>query len=106
MCIRDSLANAPPSVLSLNPALPPKADEIVRKTLEKDRDLRCQTAAELRADLKRLKRDSDSARSAAGTSASQPVVAAAPRKKRGKLLAFSLVGLCAAAMLFAGGWYT
>jgi hypothetical protein len=54
------LANSPPSVLSLNPALPPKADEIVRKTLEKDRDLRCQTAAELRADLKRLKRDSDS----------------------------------------------
>ena len=99
------LANSPPSVLSLNPALPPKADEIVRKTLEKESDLRCQTAAELRADLKRLKRDSDSARSAAGSSASQPVVATAPRK-RGKLLAFSLVGLCAAAMLFAGGWYT
>jgi serine/threonine protein kinase/Tol biopolymer transport system component len=100
------LANSPPSVLSLNPALPPKADEIVRKTLEKERDLRCQTAAELRADLKRLKRDSDSARSAVGSSASQPVVAAAPPKKRGKLLAFSLVGLSAAAMLFAGGWYT
>ena len=81
------LANSPPSVLSLNPALPPKADEIVRKALEKERDLRCQTAAELRADLKRLKRDSDSARSAVGSSASQAVVAAAPRKKRGKLLA-------------------
>ena len=75
------LANSPPSVLSLNPALPPKADEIVRKTLEKERDLRCQTAAELRADLKRLKRDSDSARSAVGSSASQPVVAAVPRKR-------------------------
>ncbi|MFZ0634926.1 MAG: protein kinase [Candidatus Acidiferrales bacterium] len=45
-----------------NPAIPQKLDEIIAKTLEKDRDLRCQTAAELRADLKRLKRDVDSAR--------------------------------------------
>jgi len=52
---------------SLNPGLPGKLEEIINTALEKDRELRCQTAAELRADLKRLKRDSQSAPAAAGT---------------------------------------
>jgi Tol biopolymer transport system component len=56
---------APPS--ASNSAIPQKLDEIVAKALEKDRDLRCQTAAELRADLKRLKREIDSTRVATGT---------------------------------------
>ena len=46
----------------INPALPPKMDEIVRTALEKDRDLRYQSAAEMRAELKRLKRDTSSGR--------------------------------------------
>ena len=50
----------------VNPAIPPKFDELVLKALEKDRDLRYQSAAELRADLKRLKRDSDSAKVGSG----------------------------------------
>jgi len=58
---------APPS--TRNPAIPPKLDEIIAKALEKDRDLRCQTAAELRADLKRMKRESESARVAPSTQA-------------------------------------
>jgi serine/threonine protein kinase len=70
----------PPS--QVNPNLPPKFDEIVAKVLEKDRDLRCQSAAELRADLKRLKRVSDSGRTATGISQPAAVsiseVAAAP----------------------------
>ena len=48
--------------IRLVPELPSKLEEIISKALEKDRDMRCQTAAELRADLKRLKRSIDSSR--------------------------------------------
>jgi eukaryotic-like serine/threonine-protein kinase len=51
--------------IQLNPGLPPQMEVILNKALEKDRELRCQSAAELRADLRRLKRDSDSVRSGA-----------------------------------------
>jgi non-specific serine/threonine protein kinase len=54
------LRSAPRPSLEANPSLPLAFDAILSKTLEKDRDLRCQTAAELRADLKRLKRDLES----------------------------------------------
>jgi serine/threonine protein kinase len=51
------LEHEPPPVLEANPSLPPKLAQTIEKALEKDRDLRCQTAAELKADLKRLRRD-------------------------------------------------
>jgi len=70
------LEHTPPAPTSLNPQLPPKLEEIINKTLEKDRDLRCQTAAELRGDLKRLKRDTESGRAIARIES--PAVAAAP----------------------------
>ena len=52
------LNHAPTAPISLNPDLPPELEETLNKTLEKDRDLRLQSAAELRADLKRLQRKS------------------------------------------------
>src|SRR5260370_21839871 len=45
--------------MRLKPALPPKLEEVIRKALEKDRNLRYQHASDIRADLQRLKRDSD-----------------------------------------------
>jgi serine/threonine protein kinase/tetratricopeptide (TPR) repeat protein len=61
--IFDAILNrAPVAPVRLNPEVPPKLEEIINKALEKDRELRCQSAAELRADLKRLKREIDSDR--------------------------------------------
>ena len=56
------LHSTPAPAKKLNPRLPAGMDTILGKTLEKDTDLRCQTAAELRADLKRLQRDVESSR--------------------------------------------
>ncbi len=67
---RDILDRAPVAPSRVNPDLSPRLDEIIQKCLEKDRDVRCQSAAELRADLKRLKRDSDTAKSQSVQSAS------------------------------------
>ncbi len=59
------LERQPVPPVRINPEVPPKLEEIINKCLEKDRELRYQVASELRADLKRLKRDTDSGRSAA-----------------------------------------
>jgi serine/threonine protein kinase/Tol biopolymer transport system component len=69
----------PAPASQLNSALPPKLEEIIQKALEKDRDLRYQSAADLRGDLKRLKRDTESGRKPAAVppSGSASVAAAA-----------------------------
>src|ERR1700675_1100766 len=59
------LDRAPVSPLRLNPDLPPKLEDVINKSLEKDRNLRYQHAADIRADLQRLKRDTDTGRAVA-----------------------------------------
>jgi eukaryotic-like serine/threonine-protein kinase len=61
------LNRAPVAPVRLNPDVAPKLEEVINKALEKDKKLRYQNAADIRADLQRLKRDSDTTRSAAAT---------------------------------------
>jgi serine/threonine protein kinase len=94
------LHKTPVPVSQLRPELPTELDRIVAKALEKDRDLRCQTAAELRADLKRLKRDADSGRSA--VSVPPPI---SPARQKWQLwvtgsLAVALAGLAVAWLMY------
>jgi len=88
------LERTPPNPSAASSNLPARFDEIVSKALEKDRALRYQSAAEISADLKRLKRDTDSTRVTAATSASK---VAAPPARNTKLR----MGLLAASLLFA-----
>ena len=69
------LEHDPPPLLEANPSLPPKLAQTIEKALEKDRDLRCQTAAELKADLKRVRRDHTSDKSLHHASSGQHTAA-------------------------------
>ncbi|MGA8505520.1 MAG: protein kinase [Candidatus Sulfotelmatobacter sp.] len=107
--VTEAILNRHPTAAhQLVPELPPKLEEIINKALEKDRDMRCQTAAELRADLKRLKRSIDSSRTsvvaetAPSSSSAARVPSSAPRNKLLPAL-FALGLLVAAAAGIYGG---
>jgi eukaryotic-like serine/threonine-protein kinase len=99
--IFDAILNrAPTPAVRLNPEIPPKLEEIINKALEKDPETRCQSAAELRADLKRLKRETESGRTSA------PVVASARppvSRRKGRIATAALAVLVIASL--AAVWY-
>jgi eukaryotic-like serine/threonine-protein kinase len=70
---REILDHDPVPAIRLNPDLPPKLEEIINRALEKDRELRYQSAAEMRSELMRLKRDTATGRPAAATSGTVPI---------------------------------
>lgn len=88
------LERTPLPAIRLNPDLPPKLEDIINKALEKNRQLRYQSAAEVRADLKRLKRENESG---------VAVAAATLRNRRWRWAAPVLLVLAVAAALV--GWY-
>jgi serine/threonine protein kinase/tetratricopeptide (TPR) repeat protein len=98
--IFDAILNRPPAPpLRLNPDLPPHFEEILHKLLEKDRDLRYQSAADVRSDLKRLKRDSESGSISAATSSSSSI---RTRPAAGRKLPLWLIPALIVAVVAAG----
>jgi eukaryotic-like serine/threonine-protein kinase len=105
--IAEAILNATPvAPVRLNPSVSPKLEEVIHKALEKDRKLRYQTAADIRADLQRLKRymkrDTDSGSAALTTGAAQPNPAADSVHFRWGLLTGALILVAAISL---GGWF-
>ncbi len=99
------LAQSPLSVSRLNPEVPSELERVIHRLLEKDRDLRYQSAADLRSEIKRLKRDTTSGRSTtvpAATGAQSMATPSAAGRKRWPLA----LGVAVVLTAFAGYWLT
>jgi eukaryotic-like serine/threonine-protein kinase len=109
--IFDAILNKPPTApVRINPELPAGLEAVINKCLEKERNLRYQTASDLRADLQRLKRDTQSAKIAAVSGTSSVAAAPLVPVKSRKWPLFAGVGalLAVIALLAAGyfaGWF-
>jgi serine/threonine protein kinase/Tfp pilus assembly protein PilF len=94
------LNRVPVAPVRLNPNLPPKLEEVINKALEKDRKLRYQSAADIRTDLQRLKRDAESAWLPAATSAIVGV-----REKQGVVRKVVITAALLIVTLAVGGYF-
>jgi serine/threonine protein kinase len=109
--IFDAILNKPPTAtVRINPDLPPQLEAVIEKCLEKDRTLRYQTASDLRADLQRLKRDTQSSKTAA-VSGRTSVIVQEPtsRSRKWPILAAVIAAVALVAVLAAGyfaGWFS
>ena len=97
----DAILNrAPTPPVRLNPDLPTELERIVNKAMEKDRDLRYQSAADIKTDLKRARRDTESGRTGAAPAAPAPAPApSGARMRKTVIAAGAAAGLFAAALL-------
>jgi TolB-like protein len=108
--IFDGILNRPPTApVRLNPAVPAELERIINKALEKDRKLRYQTASDIRADLQRMKRDTQSsgasAASVAATAAQVEAQRAAPPARKLHLPAVIAGAALVVALAVAAGWW-
>jgi eukaryotic-like serine/threonine-protein kinase len=93
------LDGTPTSAVRLNPDMPPKLEDIVNRALEKDKNLRYQHAADMRAELQRLKRDTESTRTVAAPASPEESL------KRSKLWVVLAVCIAVIGLAAVGIWY-
>jgi len=100
--IAEAILNRKPvAPVRLNPDLPPKLEEVINKALEKDRKLRYQNAADIRTDLQRLKRDSDSGRATTATGSDAKPPTKSIRSRWGAVAGATIL----VAVVAMGNWF-